>query len=62
MAECLLNFLTCIFHHVCENVLIMVFTFLENALNLCIFIIPSSPLKTQGRNVLKTPFPKDKRV
>ena len=53
--------LTCMFHHVWENVLIVVFTFLENALNLCIFIIPSSPLKTQGRNVLKIPFPIDKR-
>ena len=29
--------LTCIFHHVCEKNKFLAFTFLENALNLCIF-------------------------
>ena len=44
-------FVTCIFHHVWENFFqFMVFTFPENALNLCIFIytqIPHSKLQVE---------------
>ena len=50
-----------LFHHMLEIFFqFMVFTFLENTLNLCIFYsCPGSPLKTPGRTILKICFPQD---
>ena len=54
--------LTCIFHHVWEKIFqFMVFTFLENALSLCVFthdLVLHSKLQAE---FFKTCFPQEKR-
>ena len=55
--------LTCMFNHLEEQLFnFMVFTFLENALNLWIYSWPNSPIKTPGRTFLKSVSPKTNTV
>ena len=56
--EYLLNFLWLVYSTMCGEFFFqfLVFTFRENALNLCILLYPSPPLKTPGR-IFENLFP-----